>query len=175
MGTPQEARAFWGSTGYLVPLLCRVGAAASPSRSSSSVPPHRDRMLAQHAETLPLEERAGRDASLSEVPSVTSTSDPRLTARRAAGRRHGLRHPCARRACRGARPLPTRRSRPPRRPPPPPEFGGRPCGRAARRTGSGAMPVEAVANLAGEGSWSLEALYGVTSSQITPAQRRRTF
>jgi hypothetical protein len=24
----------------------------------------------------------------------------------------------------------------------------------------GAMPVEAVANLAGEGSWSLEALYG---------------
>jgi len=33
----------------------------------------------------------------------------------------------------------------------------------ARRSANGigeAMPVEAVANLAGEGSWSLEALYG---------------
>jgi hypothetical protein len=48
---------------------------------------------------------------------------------------------------------------------------GAPLGKRDR----GAMPVEAVANLAGEGSWSLEALYGDTSSQITPAQRRRTF
>jgi hypothetical protein len=175
MGTPQEARAFWGSTGYLVPLLCRVGAAASPSRSSSSVPPHRDRMLAQHAETLPLEERAGRDASLNKVPSETSTSDPRLTARRAAGRRHGPRHPCARRVYRGVRPLPTRRSRPPRRPPPPPEFGGRPCGRAARRTGSGGDAGRGRRELGGRRLLVVGGALRRPSSQITPAQRRRTF
>lgn len=33
------------------------------------------------------------------------------------------------------------------------------------------LPIEAVIDLAGEGYWALEALYGTTTSRTTPEQR----